>query len=59
LKENGATDEARPWIQGFVQLFGEQRSRELLAGAGLPDGFVNNDTETWAFVNTSGVILNW
>jgi hypothetical protein len=55
LEEGGCTDEVRPWIQGFVKLFGAQRSRNLLKGAGLPDDFVNNDTQTWKYDKASGL----
>jgi hypothetical protein len=35
--QDGVSDELRPWIVGFVKLFGEQKARDLLDGAGFSD----------------------
>jgi hypothetical protein len=41
-------DEARPWVNGFVRLFGETESVRLLANAGLPKNYTApTDDSEW------------
>jgi hypothetical protein len=47
VRDGGATDEARPWIQGFVRYVGEGEAKRLLGDAGLPSAYKNNDTTSW------------
>jgi hypothetical protein len=39
LQDGGANDEVRPWIQGSIQLIGEDAVRHLLRDAGLPANY--------------------
>jgi hypothetical protein len=41
-------DDIRPWIKGFVRLFGEQKAKLLLANTGLPaDYTVSDKADAW------------
>jgi hypothetical protein len=44
-KEGERGDDIRPWITGFVRLFGEQKVKFLLGNTGMPAGYtVSNKT---------------
>jgi hypothetical protein len=48
--EEETDDNIRPWLDGFVQEHGPDKAKELLDGAGLPDGYQNandNDGRGW------------
>jgi hypothetical protein len=42
-----AGDEARPWIDGFVRLFGEEESKHLLVGSGLDSNYTATIDPSW------------
>jgi hypothetical protein len=48
-------DNIRPWLDGFVREHGPDKAKELLDGAGLPEGYRNvntnpNDTRGWGLL---------
>jgi hypothetical protein len=40
-------DEIRPWIQGFVNLMGEEKAKSLLEGVGLDPNYKAPVSESW------------
>jgi hypothetical protein len=42
-KGSKGSDDIRPWIKGFVRLFGEQKAKLLLGNSGLPANYTVND----------------
>jgi hypothetical protein len=40
-------DEIRPWIDGFVRLFGEKESKYLLEGSGLDENYTTTIDPSW------------
>jgi hypothetical protein len=44
-RDDGADDEVRPWLQGFVNLVGADEALRLLQGAGIPGSTTMNATE--------------
>jgi hypothetical protein len=47
VKGGKAGDEARPWIDGFVRLFGEEVSKHLLEGSGLDENYTATIDPSW------------
>jgi hypothetical protein len=44
-RDDGADDEVRPWLQGFVNLVGADEAFKLLQGAGIPGSTTMNATD--------------
>jgi hypothetical protein len=40
-------DIVRPWLGGFVEAHGEEKTKSLLQGAGLPKSYRNKNDTAW------------
>jgi hypothetical protein len=49
VQSGGPDDIIRPWIQGFVDLVGEEAARELLKDAGIPKDYQMDQNTTLAW----------
>jgi hypothetical protein len=54
-KKGERGDDIRPWIKGFVRLFGEQKAKLLFANTGLPADYTVSDKAdaSWQASNAS------
>jgi hypothetical protein len=50
FKGGKSGDEIRPWIDGFVHLFGENESKYLLEGSGLGENYTATIDRSWVLL---------